>query len=180
MVVKRLTSTSASTISYTPTSSKPFLHRALLSDFSRKLAADSELRCLGINAPEDPAGDDLQVPAGVKLPPRPSNKGPLAPPEVPEPARVTALTVIPFGFGNTHVAIIVQQRAAFVQELVSSRIQIKKDHRQEIHGFTLEEAHRMANSIYHELLGLPAVKHVATIIKEYTSANAGGIDASAS
>jgi hypothetical protein len=37
----------------------------------------------------------------------------------------------------------------------------------------------MANSIYHELLGLPAVKYVDTIIKEYTSANAGGINSSA-
>ena len=37
----------------------------------------------------------------------------------------------------------------------------------------------MANSIYHELLGLPAVKHVATIIKEYISVNEAGIDSSA-
>ncbi|KAH8765308.1 hypothetical protein F5882DRAFT_383191 [Hyaloscypha sp. PMI_1271] len=106
-------------------------------------------------------------------------KAPPPPAEVPEQAQVTALTVIPFGFGTYHVATIVQQRAAFVQELVASRIQIQKDLKQEIRGFTLEEAHRMANSIYHELLGLPAVKHVATIIKEYISVNEAGIDSSA-
>jgi hypothetical protein len=50
------------------------------------------------------------VPAGLQLPPR-----------------VIALTAIPFGFDNNNVAIIVQQHAAFVEELVGSRVQIVKD-----------------------------------------------------
>ena len=75
--------------------------------------------------------------------------------------------------------MLVAQRNAFVQELLLAEVAVTRNLTQETQAFTEDEAHRIANQIFNDLVGLSAVKHVDALIKEYKAVNAAGIDSSA-
>ena len=50
---------------------------------------------------------------------------------------------------------------------------------QETHTFAKDEAHRIANQIFNDLVGISAVKHIDILLREYKTKNAAGLDSSA-
>src|SRR6266536_1486266 len=93
---------------------------------------------------------------------------------------VTPLASITFGpDSGTPVDILVAQRGAFVQELLLAEVAVTRNLTQETHTFTEDLAHRIANQVFNDLVGLSAVKHVDALIREYKAVNTAGLDSSA-
>jgi hypothetical protein len=67
------------------------------------------------------------------------------------------------------------QRDAFVNDLATAQISIMVDLATRTDSFTRDEAYRMANQLFSELLGSPAITHVKALIEEYKAIGEGGL-----